>query len=155
MEHSALIESMVWRARQSTEIAYIKPNNFLSLMFDVFDRVSDWFVDFLSGPYISGNMWLALNCDNNKNNKDSIKNNVVIHKKTSINFNCDVKYKRNADFNLNNNNVDFPHVIFAKLFKTANELEKLCTVNRNFTAEKFMKDLCELVETIDVKHTNL
>lgn len=154
MEHAALIESMVWRARQGTETAYLRPNNFLSLMSEVYDNISDWLVDFLSGPYLSGNMWLTLNCDNNNS---SIKFSETVNNRNLMNnFNCcDVMYKSNG-FNTEAN-VDFPLLILTRLFNK-NDCEsnkKIHTLNKNITAETFVKDLCELLETIDVKHTNL
>lgn len=151
MEHAALIESMVWRARQGTEMAYLRPSNFLSVMLEVYDHISEWLVDFLSGPYLSGNMWLTLNCDNNSSIKFS---ESMFNNRTLMNFNCDVTYKSNGSNA--EANVDFPLLILTRLFKNENEChKKFHALNKNLTAEIFVKDLCELLETIDVKHTNL
>jgi hypothetical protein len=60
MEHVALLESMLWRARQVVEIASVKLQNFTSLMAEMAHFSAQYLVNLLSGSYLSMNLWLSL-----------------------------------------------------------------------------------------------
>ncbi|KAK9869666.1 hypothetical protein WA026_003414 [Henosepilachna vigintioctopunctata] len=77
MEHIALLESMLWRARHATEIAYLRPNNFLSVLVKMVDVTSTWLTNLLSGPVLSLNFWTSLYSVKYHNENNSFNNNFV------------------------------------------------------------------------------
>ncbi|EFA03529.1 folliculin-interacting protein 1 [Tribolium castaneum] len=157
MEHISLVESMLWRARQVVEIAYIKSQNFASLMVELANISAQYLVNLLSGSYLSMNLWLSLSngCDNyNSISAFSDKSLVWCDRdlscSTSSVSSCGSALKEadtSGDFHLFN---------FAKFLKTDpfNIKKNFFGENRIITAERFVQDFCELLEDIDIKDTN-
>lgn len=235
LEHAALIESMAFRARQNTEIAYTRSSSFISLMLEITNTSSQWLKDFLSGPQLNAHLWLTFN--SNCDNKNSIsplrslnevniskcdnetffelrshQNKVdecdvckgklingcenqdqVIHKCKSLTvenkinvinriasacvsdvsrtsqsetlknnvpytiISDDYLNKSNGSYELHNNS-DFIFFNLSKFFKADREVVNCKKINSEIKqndTEVFIKEFCELLDTIDCKHTNL
>lgn len=168
MEHAALVESMVWRARQGTESAYMRPNNFVSLMCEVTRTVTQWFMDLLSGTYLLHNMWqtLSFNCDN----PYSIKYNTcfsVSKNSSAVEFSGlnDLQNTLVSDgsscyesVNSLDKGSEFNLLNLTKFFKAEWDLgngKKIASFDKKTGAEQFVREFCELLDKIDAKHTNL
>lgn len=163
MEHAALLESMVWRARQGVEAAYLRSYNFISLMYDMTDCICQCLVELFTGPRLTSSLWLSLSngCDNVSDNKtatdmqkaaswNSLTNKIKTNGSKScsaLNVSCD------SDSGLDKSG-DFTFLNITKLLKSE-MLECGHEKQKNSTAEKFVNELCELLESVDVKHTNL
>lgn len=183
MDHAALLESIVWRARQAVEGAYLRSHSFLSLMHDMADCVAQCLVDLFSGPHLSGSLWLSLSsgCDKvNSSNVNSDNKTVDSAKLTdllksvsynslgekfksnnnrscsSLNSSCEIESSASDCSSLEKSG-DFNFLSFTRFLKSeCNLSEKKCyNYGKNFVAEKFIRELCELLESVDVKHTNL
>lgn len=175
MEHIALLESMLWRARQATEIAYLRPNNFLSVLVKMVNLSSVWLTNLLSSPLLPINLWTSLHtrsddffdCDNN----NSIKCGVFDEKETmnslrSIlnNSNSGLFSNSFSGYNINllydnqNESYEFSLLNITRLLKSEWDYfnSKLFgNYNGNSLAEKFVQEFCELLDTVDIKDTNL
>ncbi|KAF2894253.1 hypothetical protein ILUMI_11914, partial [Ignelater luminosus] len=205
MEHAALVESMVWRTRQGAEIAYIRHNSFVSLMYEVATGTMQWLVDLLSGPQLATHMWISIapvcdkfnsiiNSDNIKNNNEKCSNfsysnssytsgnqsdayrtmslndleekcsdseKIFTNSSSSVSLNnslrSDVTSSYDSSDTLDKSN-DFTFLNLTKFLK--NEWACVSSKNsyscsdKNIMAEKCVTELCELLECIDVKHTN-
>lgn len=160
MEHAAFLESLVWRARQGVEAAYLCSYNFVSLMYEMSDCVSQCLMEFFTGPCLTSSLWLSLSnsCDNVSDNKTS----THLHETVSWNSrtNTEVSGNKfcsalnvscNSDDSANGSN-NFTFLNIASLLK--NNPRECCGESYR-TAECFLSELCELLETVDVKHTNL
>ncbi|XP_022903971.2 folliculin-interacting protein 2 isoform X2 [Onthophagus taurus] len=143
LEHSVLIEAMVWRLRHSAEIAYIRHTHFLSIMLDVTASTCSWLTSFLSGPQLSSHAWQALSsaCDNSFSiNDDSFK----VSESSSASQESLDSIKTN----------DFVFLNLSRFF-TGGDSKRTSECNkRNDVAQKFIKELCELLESLDIKNTN-
>uniref|UniRef100_A0A1Y1MB06 UDENN FNIP1/2-type domain-containing protein n=1 Tax=Photinus pyralis TaxID=7054 RepID=A0A1Y1MB06_PHOPY len=202
MEHASLIESMVWKARQSVEVAYSRHGSFVSLMFEVAMNITQWLIDMISGPLLSNHLWISLApiCDNlfsikhsdsikqkySNNNythdsyyysdrevcltmslnvlKDKCANGSVEHKLTkqhsSASLSSSFKYD-NCIFDTpqtTSKSADFTFLNLTRFLR--NEFSSVGVKNgyayddKNFMAEKYVTELCELLDCIDIKHTN-
>ncbi|XP_061398909.1 uncharacterized protein LOC133334611 [Musca vetustissima] len=69
-EHIALFESMLSRLRASTEIAYIHHNNFLQIMYQIWQDTQQWFVDLFTAPRIKCPVWLSITTSGSKYSKN-------------------------------------------------------------------------------------
>lgn len=160
MEHVALIEAMVWRARQIIEMAYIKSQNFASLMVEMASLSSQYLVNLLSGSHLAKNLWLSLSsgCDNyNSINAFSVS---FSDKGASI-FSDFVNTTQqetefsslSTSFNSSGNELfNFSKFLKADPFNIKkNWFGENCII----TADTFVQDFCELLEDIDIKDTNL
>lgn len=183
MDHAALLESIVWRARQAVEGAYLRSHSFLSLMHDMADCVAQCLTDLISGPHLPGSVWLSLSsgCDkvNIANVNSDIKivdsakltdllktascNSLGLKSKSnnsrscqSLNSSCEIESSV-CDYGGSDKSSEFNFLNLTRFLKSeCNLSEKRCsTYGKNFVAEKFIRELCELLETVDVKHTNL
>ncbi|KAL3283642.1 hypothetical protein HHI36_006781 [Cryptolaemus montrouzieri] len=87
MEHIALLESMLWRARQAAEVAYLRPNNFLSVLVKMVNITSTWLTNLISGPTLPLNLWTSLYSNNSdiSVNSDNINNCADCDNNNSIN----------------------------------------------------------------------
>jgi hypothetical protein len=170
MEHVALLESMLWRARQVVEIASVKLQNFTSLMAEMAHFSAQYLVNLLSGSYLSMNLWLSLSsgCDNY--NSISAFSASVSDRNAPV-FTPELVESQRADLSSSNSSNsscstgmlkendssgDFHLFNFAKFLKTDpfNIRKNLFGESRIITAEKFVQDFCELLEDVDVKDTN-
>lgn len=168
MEHSTLVESMVWRTRQGVEVAYMRHANFSSLMCEVTENSVQWLVDLLAGPQLNSHMWttLAPICDkfsvsinNNNNNsvtsvgyKNVCNNETERTKLLSSNESCrslDNLYDSSDAFELTFFNLSK----YLKIDRSYGTIRS--SYDKNAIAEKCISELCELLENIDIKHTNL
>lgn len=172
LKHAALVEAMVMRARAGVECAYTRPGSFASLMFDIYQEVCRWLSDLLTGATLETYLWhtlsrhiltkptLKLNISNTslldftKTKSDSSLVKLGERKKgffaTSGQFfeggfkglaKCD-KYERQK----------------SDKFEYRQSLDNLSvsvTTQSSLYAENFVRELCELLESVDVKHTNL
>lgn len=163
MEHAALIESMVWRARQGVEAAYLRSYNFISLMYDMTDCICQCLLELFTGPRLPSSLWLSLSngCDNvsvSKPTTDMQKtaswNSLTSKLKTNGSKSCSaLNVSCNSDGYLDKSG-DFTFLNITKLLRS--EVRECISENRkNPMAEKFVNELCELLESVDVKHTNL
>ncbi|XP_044266324.1 folliculin-interacting protein 2 [Tribolium madens] len=155
MEHISLVESMLWRARQVVEVAYIKSQNFASLMVELANISAQYLVNLLSGSYLSMNLWLSLSngCDNYNSISAFSDKSLVggdLSCSTSSLSSCGSGLKEAE------NSGDFHLFNFTKFLKTDpfNIKKNLFGENRIITAERFVQDFCELLEDIDIKDTN-
>lgn len=186
MEHSALIEAMVCRARSGAEAAYTKPANFASLMFDVFKETSHWLVDLITGPTIGVYLWHTVgqrtkvgfggssNCDNIISNSSGLisgknvtvssdmsktKSESCLGKSLTTNNSNRTKCNLTSSLlNIDNSSSGLRRSILRPLnsdiFSSDDKTFKN-TNNSSLHAEKFLRELCELLESVDTKHTNL
>ncbi|XP_063902931.1 folliculin-interacting protein 2 [Zophobas morio] len=170
MEHVSLLDAILWRARQVVEIAFIKSQNFTSLMAEMAHFSAQYLVNLLSGSYLSMNLWLSLS--NGCDNYNSISAfNASDSDKTASVFSPELCESQKADLNSSNssaslcssglfketeNSGDFHLFSFARFLKTDpfNIKKNLFGENRTITAEKFVQDFCELLEDVDIKNTN-
>lgn len=155
MEHAALLESMVWRARQAVEAAYLRSYNFISLMYDMTDCVSRCLLDFFTGPHLTASLWLSLSsgCDKISDNAD-----MDVRKAASWNgLTATIKSdgsKSWGDLKMCEADCEFTFLNIGRLLR--NEVRECCDTKRRCSqADKFVGELCELLENVDVKHTNL
>lgn len=185
MDHAALLESIIWRARQAVEGAYLRSHSFLSLMHDMADCVAQCLADLFIGPHLSGSLWLSLSSGCDKVNTSSVNsdNRIVDSAKltellksasyNSLGQKCTTKSNNNrscsslnsscemglsvSDCSGSEKNGDYNLLSFTRFLKSdCNLSEKKCyNYGKNFVAEKFIRELCELLESVDVKHTNL
>ncbi|XP_044751873.1 folliculin-interacting protein 2 [Coccinella septempunctata] len=173
MEHIALLESMLWRARQATEIAYLKPANFLSVLMKMVNLSSVWLTNLLSSPLLPLNLWTML-CNKSDNNFDCDNNNSikcdVYNSKETLNSLRSILNNSNGglfnSFNGDNVNLlsdnqseryEFSFLNITKMIKNEwdyfnSKLFGHCTGNN--LAENFVQEFCELLEAIDIKDTN-
>lgn len=137
MEHASLVEAMIWRARHEVEVAYIRSHHFVSLMYDMTQTISQCIVDFFTGNQLYFPLWLSLanGCDK----FDSISSSESVGK--SSDASCD-----DGEFNL---------LRFLVRSGEKEGMRERKETNRTYYAEKFIRELCELLETVDIKHTNL
>lgn len=198
MEHAAVLESMVWRARQGAELAYLRSHNFVSLMHEMADCVAQSLLDLFSAPHLSTSLWLSLssgcdrlssiskvtesaktktdNCAVKSSNETLLRtnssgvnlsyNNSVLSKtnslgtKLSCSFgvcSCDLGgcvcdgegSDRSGEFTFSN------IMRFIRSESGINSDRRSYSGGRSLIAEKFITELCELLESVDVKHTNL
>lgn len=198
MEHASLIESMLWRARQSVEVAYIRHSSFVSLMCEAANNTAQWLIDLFAGPQLSNHMWISLApvCDkfNSINNSDNRLKSTFSGRCNSLNhisddsYNCNKevcftmslklledKYtdeqtfvKNRASASLNNIKSDISETVgkssdfmFLNLtkflrneFSTIGVKNGYCCDDKNLLAEKCVTELCELLDCLDLKHTN-
>lgn len=154
MEHFSFLEILIWRVRRAVETAYIKSHNFSSLMVEVAFFSAQYIVNLLSGSHLTMNLWLLLS--NGCDNCDSISafNNMIRYKNNDsvINLNnlCGSSglFKSGSDNELNS--FSFRKLLDWDPFNVKKNVEP-----KNLTAGNFVQDLCELLETIDVKDKNL
>lgn len=151
MEHATLIESMVWRARISTETAYRRRRNFVAQLYNTALNTARWLSDLLAYGYL-----------NNKNIRCFYPNQQP----------SSLEQQHLTLFGDRCNGLGLGDLAFAglsRLWKTGTpwdfirnhrstnnnvkELNKSGTMTTSI-AEKCLRDLCELLETIDVKDTN-
>ncbi|KAF5299961.1 hypothetical protein FQA39_LY11334 [Lamprigera yunnana] len=198
MEHASLIESLVWRVRQSVEIAYIRHTSFVSLMCEVVSNTTQWLIDLFCGPQLSNHMWISLapicdklnsisksehfqnsdaysslnyvadSCNTNKEMcftmslrllEDRFDKQTLNKKRTSASLG---NLKSDSNFGDSSEpadkSSDFMFLNFTKFL--CNELTTVGVKSsyscddKNFVAEKYVTELCELLDSIDVKHTN-
>lgn len=148
MEHIVFIEALIWRARHSLEIAYHRRTAFISLMMELTQNTGVWLVNVLSEPRIVTNVWrsLSYNCDIldsfNELNPVRLNSRRTFVPKTSSNSNDG---RNSGPFKFNS--------IFKTDFKMGPEVGTRSP--KDFIAEAFLKEFCELLEEFDVKHTNL
>ncbi|XP_075164250.1 uncharacterized protein LOC142236853 isoform X2 [Haematobia irritans] len=69
-EHIALFESMLSRLRASTERAYIHHNQFLQIMFQIWQDTQQWFLDLFTAPRIKCPVWLSITTSGSKYSKN-------------------------------------------------------------------------------------
>ncbi|KAM7359085.1 uncharacterized protein ACRADG_003814 isoform 2-T4 [Cochliomyia hominivorax] len=69
-EHIALLESMLSRLRASTERAYIHHNQFLQIMFQIWQDTQQWFLDLFTAPRIKCPVWLSITTSGSKYSKN-------------------------------------------------------------------------------------
>ncbi|XP_030767830.1 folliculin-interacting protein 1 isoform X2 [Sitophilus oryzae] len=163
MEHIALLDAIVWRTRQSIELAYHRPNIFISSMVNIAQTTAWGLVNLLNAPRILINLWhcLSTDCDNrtsinasvpkfNCQNFISCRNektvaNVAPWSENKTNFNGYSKLIRTDVFNFNLTN----------FLRTDSEKNGKRSLDGDcFIGEKFLKEFCELIEVYDVKNTN-
>lgn len=165
MEHAAFLESVVWRARRSVEAAYLRSCNFISLMYEMTDCVCECLVEFFTGPHMASSLWLSLSngCDNISSDNKTL---ACLQKTNSLsNLTKKVKISENKSwsaFNASCSNdlsgdrsCDFTFLNITRLLKSDVHDECLDESQKNSSAEQFLSELCELLENVDVKHTNL
>lgn len=162
MEHAAFLESMVWRARQGVEAAYLRSYNFISLMNDMSDCVCQCLVELFTGPHLTSSLWLSLSnvCDNFSDNETSTYmqraascSSLFNKPKTSESKSCSVLNTSCSSDGVDKN-CDFTFLNLTKLLKS--DVRDCCDgKQKNPSAEQFLSELCELLESVDVKHTNL
>ncbi|RZC36053.1 folliculin-interacting protein 1, partial [Asbolus verrucosus] len=158
MEHVSLLEVMLWRARQVVETAYVKSQNFASLMVEMAHFSAQYLVNLLSGSYLSMNLWLSISSGCDSNSISAFSDKTVPASELAEDFDGSISWssscssagaptEQSGDFHLFN---------FSKFLKADpfNIKKSLFGESRNLTAEKFVQDFCELLEVIDVKDTN-
>lgn len=160
MEHAAFLESMVWRARQGVEAAYIRSYNFISLMYEMSDGVCQCLVELFMGPHLTSSLWLSLSnvCDTFSDNKTSAYmqkaascSSLFNKVKTNESKSCGVL---NTSCSSDGVDKNFAFLNLTKLLKS--DVREYCgDRQKNSSAEQFLSELCELLESVDVKHTNL
>lgn len=203
MEHAAVLESMVWRARQGAELAYLRSHNFVSLMHEMADCVARWLLDLFSAPHLSTSLWLSLSsgCDrlssiskltesaknektnncgvksSNINNESLLKTNSGSVKSTCSNSSlvktnsCGAKLGCNSsgacpcdvggcvcDGEGPDRSGEFTFSNIMRFIRSESGMggdRRSYGGGRGLVAEKFITELCELLESVDVKHTNL
>lgn len=185
MEHSALLESIVWRCRQGVEAAYLRSYNFVSLMYDMTDCIAQCLVDMFTGPHLASSLWLSLSTGCDKVNSvdvngdirttdsakittlqktaswNSFSSKILSNNSRSCGLLSDSCKSENGacDFLSAGRHGDFMFMNISKLLR--HDLReclgerKTCSDDKKIVAEKFVKELCELLECVDVKHTNL
>ncbi|XP_017785411.1 PREDICTED: folliculin-interacting protein 2 [Nicrophorus vespilloides] len=129
MEHAALIDSLLWRVRSGVEEAYVRHSVFVSSMFDIARSAGRWFVDLFTGAHQTANAWHSViaNCDSLFS---------ITAGSTSGSHLCN---RRQDEYNF---------FSISRFLRTSNEHA------RSDVAETFVRDLCELIEGVDTKHTN-
>lgn len=136
MHHIACIETILKRVRQEVEIAYIHHHTFVSEMFELSLRAAQCFVNLLTIVGSSVNMWQQLcNCD------------------IPISIKCDMKHLFGENYIYINYNESRSLRTLTRRFFKADK----CDVGISWKSEQvdqFVRDLCDLVEHFDVKHTN-
>ncbi|XP_045471501.1 folliculin-interacting protein 2 isoform X2 [Harmonia axyridis] len=177
MEHIALLESMLWRARQATEIAYLRPSNFLSVLMKMVNLSSGWLTNLISSPLLPLNLWTTLynnsdrldnhtDCDNNNSIKcsDCSQKETLSSLRSLLNTsNSGLLSASNSGDNINvlsdnqSEKYEFSFHNITRIIKNEwdyfnAKLFRNC--NGNNLVEKFVQDFCELLDTIDVKDTN-
>lgn len=175
LEHSALIEAMVCRARWGAESAYTKPANFASLMFDVFKETSHWLVDLITGPTIGVYLWHTVgqrtkpgfggnsNCDNSRliSGKNATVSSDMSKTKSESCLGKNLTINNRTKCNLTSSllNIDSGSNGFWSILKPLNgdifssdDKTFKTTNNSSLHAEKFLREFCELLESAD---TNL
>ncbi|XP_018336646.1 uncharacterized protein LOC108745077 isoform X2 [Agrilus planipennis] len=167
LEHAALMESLIWSARQMTEIAYIRYQRFFSIMNQLTLKIKSWLVKFLSGPHLSSNMWLGLSstvCDNMYSIQRESKNisfNLCDSQKTHVNSNlqskcfCDT-YDYSKKMQHSSRTFEFSVLNWTDFFKYDFNFNHTRNENRSknkILAKQFLNDFCELLENVDVKDT--
>lgn len=197
MEHAAVLESMVWRARQGAELAYLRSHNFVSLMHEMSGCVAQSLLDLFSAPHLSASLWLSLSsgCDrlssiskatesaknatktdgcaakSSKCNSEALLNTNLLNTNSSgsstlsktnslgskLSCSCDAGgcvcdgegSDRSGEFTFSN------IMRFIRSEGGVNSDRRSYGGGRGLIAEKFITELCELLESVDVKHTNL
>lgn len=164
MEHIALIESMLYRARQAIQYAYMRPNSFLSLLTKMVDISTNWLIKLLSGPTLTSNLWLSISNSSYSCDNSSICafNNNKTEEQMIRSMNYDLSENVNdftRSFNLLSNNDycdnEFSFLNITKFFK--GEWDSILYIRKfpkQTASEKFISEFCELLETVDVKDTN-
>lgn len=184
LEHSALIEAMVCRARAGAESAYTKPGNFASLMYEVYKEASQWLTDLVTGPTISTYLWhtlgsrtksrLQLTCDNRPMNSESVRSDItktksessLVKNNSKTNLLLSDRTRNNLllssslleiDSGATTQNRRSSTRLFSNDFLKLDERWKsaVYTSDTSLYAERFVRELCELLESVDTKHTNL
>lgn len=152
MEHIVFIEALIWRARHSLEVAYHRRTAFISLMMELTQNTGVWLVNVLSAPRIVTNVWRSLSytCDILGSCTKTLNSRRTFSPKTSsgdkLLFSCENFKRRNSGpFRINS--------IFKTDFRTVPDGTTMSP--KDFIAEKFLMEFCELLEEFDVKHTNL
>lgn len=159
MEHIVFIEALIWRARHSLEVAYHRRTAFISLMMELTQNTGVWLVNVLSAPRIVTNVWrsLSYNCDIlgsfNELNPVQLNSRRTFVPKTSSNSNGDRLQFSCENFRRRNSGPFRFNSIFKTDFRMAPDVGT--RYPKDFIAEAFLKEFCELLEEFDVKHTNL
>lgn len=160
LEHVSLLELMVWRTRRGAEAAYLRHAQFLSLMLEVSAATSRWLTALLAGPQLASHMWLSLSpiCDKfaSINFSELICDGRDSYRTRSFRTaeGCDVnesdEFDRSSDFT------------FLNLTKYLKSEWAMVTARgsygckeKNMVAEKYITELCELLDSVDAKTTNL
>lgn len=160
MEHIVFIEALIWRARHSLEVAYHRRTAFISLMMELTQNTGVWLVNVLSGPRIVTNVWrsLSYSCDilgslNELHCARTLNSRRTFLSKTSSSNNGNrLLFSRENFRRLNSGPFKFNSI-----FKTDIRMvpDGSTMFPKDFIAEKFLQEFCELLEEFDVKHTNL
>lgn len=160
MEHAALVESMVWRARQGVEAAYTRSYNFISLMYDMSDCIGQCLVELFAGPHLASSLWLSLSsgCDNVSDSRTKADaeiqkaaswNSLARGAKTAGSKSCsalDESCGAGSDFTF----LNITRLLRSDVRECGGDEKR-----KGSMAEKFVGELCGLLESVDVKHTNL
>lgn len=156
MEHAAVLESVVWRARQGVELAYLRPSTFYSLMHEMSETVSRCLLDLFAGPQLSASLWLSLSSGCDKVSSINVSGDSILSapvpEKLESNNNC-VKGETSDECDSS----EFTFFSLMRLLKNENCLSERRDFGngKNFAGVKFVRELCELLETVDAKDTNL
>lgn len=185
LEHAALLESMICRARANAEAAYVRPSCFASLMYDMYTETCSWLSDVLSGTAVDTYLWHIISSRSSSsriNESEYQKNYNSSLDLTKTQSDSNLK-KINSTGTLDNSKktkYNFVTSSTLEVNRKMGEHERKSSVHRSMLglgrndirrslfnvsgerssdssqfAEKFVKELCELLETVDVKHTNL
>lgn len=155
---------MVCRARAGAESAYTKPVNFASLMYDVHKETSQWLVALTTGPTLNCYLWHVLGqrfkarpfvCDNITKTKSE---SSLIKTKSDRDRTKDVQVFSSSLLEIDTKRRFFDSTLRRSILRpltnyaSSDKMKNVTFVN---DAEKFVQELCELLESVDTKHTNL
>lgn len=183
LKHAALIEAMVCRARAGTEVAYAKPGCFASLMCDIHQEVGQFLCDLLTGSTLDVYLWheigdqphnIRIKSNSNsslfsftktKSESNLTKFGDVRIRKSNNRPNIDSVQLSNSEL-VNNSFKASVNRSFSGFLKSDTEkcdsrghsIINLSVGSHNQSshyADSFIKELCELLELVEVKQTNL
>ncbi|XP_060517829.1 folliculin-interacting protein 2 isoform X2 [Cylas formicarius] len=161
MEHIALLEAMLWRARCVVEAAYHKPPTFMSVMVDLSGSTAAWLLNLLNGPKILKNFWhsLSLNCDSGISISASSKESVISRTKS---YDLVGNGDDNGNLRLTNSFNGLQWLGKPEIFNF--RLGKLLSADFGGVRDscggvsddygKFVSEFCEILEALDIKSTN-
>lgn len=179
LRHAALVEAAVGRARAGAEAAYSRPASFASLMYDIHTDTCRWFTDLLTGPTLPRYLWHSLSKETpsvtatptlgswqdltktrSETNLPKVNSVSEISGKRTKNYlfstsSVEVNKSTFYDNNLRTNmNRSFSGLNHSDIIINKHSLCKISATPTSPQAENFIKELCELLESVDVKHTN-
>lgn len=152
---------MVWRTRQGAEAAYLRHSQFLSMMLEVSAATSRWLTNLLGGPQLVSHMWLSLSpiCDKFASINFMICDERDSYRTRPFQTPLDPKARDVNESNEFDQSSDFTFLNLTKYLKSewamVTAKGSYGCKEKNMIAEKYITELCELLDSVDAKTTNL